>query len=158
MNAQHRINQLARENRIDVFIDVHRGLILAVARQPARADHAREPFFLHQEAGLIRENAAESVMLMVRANHHVGAVERRALGVVIEERTASREYVPRIVDMKIEDLRSRNVKWTSATACGVFVHGHELSLRENLPMASNSSNVYGFSVGYTLRQISIMAS
>jgi hypothetical protein len=76
---------------------------------------------------------AEAVVLMRRMHHDVGAVERRAVGIVIEERAAGGEDIPGIVDVKIEHPQpEREVDAGDRARLGG--DGHELSLREDLPV------------------------
>src|SRR5262245_41425653 len=64
-------------------------------------------------------------------HHDVGAVKRRPFGVVIEERTASGENIPWIVDMKIHQAQSQG-EVDSSHCIMSFVNGSELTLGEDL--------------------------
>jgi hypothetical protein len=115
------------------LLDVHGRAVHAVAGQAAGTDHAPESFVLHEESGLISQGVAEAVVLMRRMHHDVGAVERRAIGIVIEERAASCKHIPGIVEMKIEHPQpEREVDAGDRARLGG--DGHELSLREDLPV------------------------
>jgi hypothetical protein len=115
------------------LLDLGGRLVLAVARHAACADHAPKPFFLHEEASRVGERVRDSMMLMARMNHDIGAVERRTGGVVIEKRAAGRQNIPRVVDVEIEHSQAkREVDGSDVVAA--YIDRHELALGKHPPM------------------------
>src|SRR6266545_928869 len=101
VDAQHRMEELPAQDRIDILLDTHRRGVLAIAGQTAGSHHSPESLCLHEEASLIGQCVSDSVVLFAGTHHDVRTVKRRPLGIVIEERTASSENIPRVVDVEI---------------------------------------------------------
>jgi len=69
-------------------------------------------------------------VLMVGMHHDVRPVQRRPFGIVIKERTASRENIPGIVDVKVHQTQSH--RKVDSRDCTFVGNRNELPLREDL--------------------------
>jgi hypothetical protein len=143
VDTQHRIEELSAQDRFDILLDAHGRAVFAIAGYATGSDHSPESFFLHEEAGLIRKCVSDSVMLVAGMHHDVRTVKRRTFGIVIEERTASSENIPRIVDVKIHQAQSQG-EVDSGHCTGIIINGDELTLREDLSVVFKFVKRVGF--------------
>src|SRR5690349_21570535 len=101
MDAQRRIEKRPIQNHADILLDADCRGAFAITRQAARSDHSPEMFRFHQETSLIRQCVSDTMMLMAGMNHNIRTIQSVSFGIVIEERTASGENIPRVINVKI---------------------------------------------------------
>src|SRR5262249_46721366 len=65
--------------------------------------------------------------------HNVRTVKRRPFGIVIQERTARRENIPRIINVIIDHAQPKS-KVNTGHCIAVAIDCNELALREDLSM------------------------
>ncbi|MGH2550450.1 MAG: hypothetical protein ACRDHN_13735, partial [Thermomicrobiales bacterium] len=133
MDAQHRIETISSHDRIDIILDHHFQAVLAIARQATGSHHSPETFCLHQETSLIRQRVGDPVVLVSRMDHDVGAVESRPFRIVVQERSAGSENIPRVINVKIHHSEPKR-EVDSGYFITIAFDRHELALRKNLSM------------------------
>src|SRR4051812_24235537 len=104
-----------------------------VAGQTAGSHHSPEFFFLHEEAGLIRQRVGYSVVLMLGVHHDVRTIKRRSSGIVVEERAVGREDIPCVVNVKIAQAQPKR-EMHPCYRHRADLEGNELALRKHLPV------------------------
>jgi hypothetical protein len=142
VDTQHRIKELATQNRIDILLDVHGRDVPAIAGQATGSHHAPESFFLHEQARLLGQGVSDTVVLMSGMYHDVRNVKRRPFGIVIEERTTSGQNIPGVIKVKV---RHAQPKGKMNTGNGIAaIDGSELALREDLSVILEFFERVGF--------------
>jgi len=145
VDTQHRIKELATQNRIDILLDVHGRGVPAIAGQAAGCHQAPESFFLHQQASLLSKGVSDAVVLMSGMYHDVRTVKRRPFGIVIEERTTSGKNIPGVIKVKIQHAQPKS---KMNTGHGVAVIDcSKLALREDLAVIFEFFEGVGFLSG-----------